>query len=180
MSLYRSMAPARSTIHAVNAVVRFSNVDTTPIPLWCSIVTKLVLGTTAALPGVCLSSAQYLEPPSSTRKIYPNTDSNAHNGYHPDILCNISVVLRMLSLLHITRLSTPHFASHLPACSSFSAPLFIRRLSSSVLVTTTVLIVTLFPALEPQALSYASFHPNFDVIYVVGKPEEVAAAQTNW
>ncbi|KAJ7145590.1 hypothetical protein C8R44DRAFT_600692, partial [Mycena epipterygia] len=56
----------------VNAIVWSSNIKA-QIPVCCNIVTKLPLGATIALPGICLCSACYLELLSSSRKIYPNT-----------------------------------------------------------------------------------------------------------
>ncbi|KAF7344865.1 Pheromone receptor [Mycena venus] len=203
-----------NTIHAVNALVWSSNVDTTRIPVWCDIVTKLLLGTTAALPGVCTCSARYLELLSSTRKIYPNTYSKRIHTLIDVALCYVLPLLYMI--LHFVvqdhrfdlvqnfgcsasiHRSTPaalimcYPSSTSPASPPSTSPrisplappsphpLFIRRLAKSVLLTLTVLIFTLFPLLGPRTLSYASFHPNFNVIYVVRKPEEVTAAQTSW
>ncbi|KAF7373099.1 Pheromone receptor [Mycena sanguinolenta] len=215
-------------VHAINAIVWSSNVELR-IPVWCDIVTKLLLGITVALPGVCLCSARYLELLSSTRKIYPNTYSKRihtlidvalcfvlpllymilHFAVQdhrfdlvqnfgcsasiqrstpavlimvipPLILCSISLLLCMLSIWNCARISAQHFAQHLSARSALSAPIFIRRLTKSTLLTATVLIVTLFPLLGPHTESWASFHANFSVIYIVQKPIEVLAEELEW
>ncbi|KAJ7145546.1 GPCR fungal pheromone mating factor, partial [Mycena epipterygia] len=63
-----------NVVHGVKAIVWSSNVEAR-IPVWCDIVTELLLGVAIALPGLCLCSARYLELLSSARKIYPNTYS---------------------------------------------------------------------------------------------------------
>ncbi|KAF7344875.1 Pheromone B beta 1 receptor [Mycena venus] len=209
------------TIHVVNALVWPSNVDTTRIPVWFDIITKLLLGTTAALPGLHLCSARYLELLSSTRKIYPNMYSKrihklvdvalcyllpllyiilhfAVQNHRFDLVrnfgCSASIprftpavliivippLIICIILIHIARLSTIHFASHLSTRPSLSAPLFIRHLAKSVLLTVTVLIVTFFSTPQASDPLLTAFYPNFNVIYVVGKPQEVTAAQTSW
>ncbi|KAJ7809997.1 pheromone A receptor-domain-containing protein [Mycena olivaceomarginata] len=84
-----------NVVHAVNALVWSSNVDTTRIPVWCDIVTKLLVGATAALPGVCLCSARYLELLSSHRKIYPNTYSKRLHTLIDVALCYVLPLLYM-------------------------------------------------------------------------------------
>ncbi|KAJ6600324.1 pheromone A receptor-domain-containing protein [Mycena vulgaris] len=215
-------------VHAVNALVWASNVEAR-IPVWCDIVTKLMLGVTIALPGVCVCSARYLELLSSTRKIYPNTyskrlhtlldvalcyvlpllymtlhfavqdhrfdlvqDFGCSASIHrstpavfimiipPLILCSISLVLCMCSIWNCTRLSSSRLDSHLSARSSLSAPLFIRRLAKSALLTTAVLITTLFPLLSPRTERFAAFRANFNIIFVVRQRSQLTAAQMGW
>ncbi|KAJ6498391.1 pheromone A receptor-domain-containing protein [Mycena vitilis] len=217
-------------VHAVNALVWSSNTETR-IPIWCDIVTKVLVGAALALPGVCLCSARYLELLSSSRKIYPNTyskrihtlldvalcyvfpllymtlhfavqdhrfdllrDFGCSASIHrstpavlimvipPLILCSISLVLCLLSVWHYARLSSERFATHLSARSSLSVPLFVRRVTKSILLTATVLVVTLFPLLGPRTerFSLAAVHENFSLVLVVRKPSEVGAAQLVW
>ncbi len=59
-------------------------------------MTKLLVGTTAALPGVCLCSARYLELLSSTRKIYPNTYSKRIHALVDVALCYVLPLLYMI------------------------------------------------------------------------------------
>ncbi|KAJ7742950.1 pheromone A receptor-domain-containing protein [Mycena maculata] len=217
-----------NVVHVVNAIVWSSNVEHR-IPVWCDIVTKLLVGANIALPGVCLCSARYLELLASSRKLYPNTyskrvhmlidvalcyvlpflymtlhfavqdhrfdllqDFGCSASIHrstpavlimvipPLIFCSITLVLCMFSVWHCTRLSSERFTSHLSARSSISVPLFIRRLTKSIILTTTVLIVTLFPLLSPRPESWASFHANWDVIFVIQIASEVTGAQIVW
>ncbi|KAJ6455213.1 pheromone A receptor-domain-containing protein [Mycena sanguinolenta] len=215
-------------VHAINAIVWSSNVDLR-IPVWCDIVTKLLVGIIIALPGVCLCSARYLELLSSSRKIYPNTYSKRihtlidvalcfvlpllymilHFAVQdhrfdlvqnfgcsasiqrstpaivimlipPLILCSISLLLCMLSIWNCAHLTSERFTQHLSARSALSAPIFIRRLTKSTLLTATVLIVTLFPLLGPHTESWASFHADFSIIYIVQKPTEILAEELEW
>ncbi|KAJ7145520.1 pheromone A receptor-domain-containing protein [Mycena epipterygia] len=83
-----------NVVHSVNAIVWSSNVEAR-IPVWCDIVTKLLLGATIALPGVCLCSARYLELLSSSRKIYPNTYSQRLHTLLDVALCYVLPLLYM-------------------------------------------------------------------------------------
>ncbi|KAJ6617172.1 pheromone A receptor-domain-containing protein [Mycena sp. CBHHK59/15] len=83
-----------NVVHAVNAIVWSSNVEAR-IPVWCDIVTKLLVGATVALPGVCLCSARYLELLSSNRKIYPNTYSKRIHTLIDVALCYVLPLLYM-------------------------------------------------------------------------------------
>ncbi|KAF8180673.1 GPCR fungal pheromone mating factor, partial [Mycena galopus ATCC 62051] len=82
-------------VHAINALVWSSNVEPR-IPVWCDIVTKLLVGITAALPGVCLCFARYLELLSSHRKIYPNTYSKRIHTLIDAALCSVLPLLYMI------------------------------------------------------------------------------------
>ncbi|KAJ7164152.1 pheromone A receptor-domain-containing protein [Mycena filopes] len=59
-----------NAVHAVNTLV-WASTDAVRVPVWCDIVTKLLLGTTMALPGACISLALALRSSlSSQRKTY--------------------------------------------------------------------------------------------------------------
>ncbi|KAJ7182516.1 pheromone A receptor-domain-containing protein [Mycena crocata] len=186
-------------VHAINALVWSSNVENR-IPVWCDIVTKLLLGATVALPGACLCSARYLELLSSNRKIYPNTYSKRIHTLIDVGLCyvlpllymtlhfavqdhRISLVLCILSIYHFTRLSAQRFTAHLAARSrSVSAPMFIRRLAASGFITLTVLIFTLLPLFAPRHEHFADFRAtqSLNAIFVLSDPRDIAAADRAW
>ncbi|KAJ7749700.1 pheromone A receptor-domain-containing protein [Mycena metata] len=84
-----------NAVHAVNTIVWSSN-NEPRISVWCDIVTKLLLGTTVALPGVCLCSARYLELLSSDRKIYPHTYSKRFHTLLDVALCYVLPLLYMI------------------------------------------------------------------------------------
>ncbi|KAJ7636803.1 pheromone A receptor-domain-containing protein [Roridomyces roridus] len=86
-------------VHAVNALIWSSNVQLR-VPIWCDIVTKLLLGINVALPGVCVCSARYIELLSSTRKLYPNTYSKRLHVLLDVALCYVLPLLYMT--LHFT------------------------------------------------------------------------------
>ncbi|KAJ7019738.1 hypothetical protein C8F04DRAFT_1146926 [Mycena alexandri] len=153
-----------NAVHAVNTIVW--------IPIWCDIVTKLLLGVTIALPGVCLCSARYLELPllrpqdipqhlletipHALRSINRSTPAVLIMIIPPLILCSISL---LLTVWNYARLSSERF--HLSPLRS-------------------VLIVTLFPLLGPRHRSWAQFRPNYSAILFVREPAEVGAVQTVW
>ncbi|KAJ7500853.1 GPCR fungal pheromone mating factor, partial [Mycena galericulata] len=84
-----------NAIHAVNALVWSSNVQER-VPIWCDIVTKLLLGATAALPGACLCTARHLELLASSRKLYPNTYSKRLHTLADVALCYVLPLLYMI------------------------------------------------------------------------------------
>ncbi|KAJ7020816.1 pheromone A receptor-domain-containing protein [Mycena alexandri] len=91
----------RPTVNTSNVSIvlwlLFGNAVHAPrIPIWCDIVTKLLLGVTIALPGVCLCSARYLELLSSDRKIYPNTYSKRFHTLLDVALCYVLPLLYMI------------------------------------------------------------------------------------
>ncbi|KAJ6542963.1 GPCR fungal pheromone mating factor, partial [Mycena capillaripes] len=115
-----------NTVHAVNALVWASNTETR-IPIWCDIVTKLLVGATIALPGVCLCSARYLELLSSSRKIYPNTYSKRIHTLLDVALCYV------LPLLYMTL----HFAvqdHRFDLVQNFGCSASIHRSTPAVLI----------------------------------------------
>ncbi|KAG5340706.1 Pheromone B beta 1 receptor [Termitomyces sp. T112] len=57
-----------NVVHGINAIIWAGNVEP-HVPVWCDIVTKLMVGATIALPGAFLSVARRLELVSSTRPI---------------------------------------------------------------------------------------------------------------
>ncbi|KAF9468429.1 pheromone A receptor-domain-containing protein [Collybia nuda] len=85
-------------VHGINALVWAGNVDI-HIPVWCDIVTKLLLGATVALPGACLCISRNLELVASTRMIFTDPRSR-RNGVLFDLLfCYVLPILYMI--LHI-------------------------------------------------------------------------------
>ncbi|KAJ7189819.1 STE3-like pheromone receptor, partial [Mycena pura] len=82
-------------VHAVNALVWAGN--TLPrIPVWCDIVTKLIVGAIASLPGACLCAARALELLASRRKHYPNTYSRRIHALLDAGLCYVLPLLYMI------------------------------------------------------------------------------------
>ncbi|KAK7030054.1 pheromone receptor [Favolaschia claudopus] len=123
-----------NVIHAVNALVWMSDADTTRIPIWCDIVTKLLLGISAALPGVCLCSARYLELLASTRKIYPNTYSKRLHALLDIALCYVLPLLYMIL----------HFAvqdHRFDLLQNFGCSASIHRSTPAVLIMTIPLLI---------------------------------------
>ncbi|CAK5271760.1 unnamed protein product [Mycena citricolor] len=80
-------------VHAVNAIVWAHGTDVNLLPVWCDIVTKLLLGVNVAVPGVCLCSARYLELLSSKRRIFPNSYSQRLHTLFDIALCYVLPVL---------------------------------------------------------------------------------------
>ncbi|KAJ7455572.1 pheromone A receptor-domain-containing protein, partial [Mycena latifolia] len=82
-------------VHAVNALIWASDVQPR-VPVWCDIVTNLLLGATAALPGACVSSARAHELLASSRKMHPNTYSKRLHVLGDVALCFVFPLLYMV------------------------------------------------------------------------------------
>ncbi|KAF9555100.1 STE3-domain-containing protein [Agrocybe pediades] len=85
-------------IHAVNAVLWAGNVDI-HIPVWCDIVTKLLLGVNVALPAAILCIARELELVTSYRKISTDQIVIRNRMILELVLCYVVPVIYMS--LHI-------------------------------------------------------------------------------
>ncbi|KAJ7156290.1 pheromone A receptor-domain-containing protein [Mycena filopes] len=80
-----------NAVHAVNALI-WASTDAVHVPVWCDIVTRLLLGTTMALPGACLSLAVALR--SSQRK--PHAPSRRIHTLVDVALCYVLPLLYMV------------------------------------------------------------------------------------
>ncbi|KAJ7085450.1 pheromone A receptor-domain-containing protein [Mycena belliarum] len=81
-------------VHAVNSLIWASDL-VGHVPVWCDIVTNLLLGAAVALPSACVSSARAVELLSSQRKIYPNTYSRRIHLLIDVALCFVLPLLYM-------------------------------------------------------------------------------------
>ncbi|KAG6860871.1 hypothetical protein C0995_006551 [Termitomyces sp. Mi166 len=77
-----------NVVHGINAVIWAGNVEL-HAPVWCDIVTKLLLGATVALPGAFLSIACRLELVSSMRPISREHKSQISPVMLEFILCYV-------------------------------------------------------------------------------------------
>ncbi|KJA26524.1 hypothetical protein HYPSUDRAFT_132784 [Hypholoma sublateritium FD-334 SS-4] len=83
-------------IHGVNAFVWAGNINI-HIPVWCDIMTKLMLGTAIALPGAFLCIAMELRLMASDRKLSTNPIVVRNRKLLEVFLCYILPVLYMAS-----------------------------------------------------------------------------------
>ncbi|KAG6899199.1 hypothetical protein C0993_012365 [Termitomyces sp. T159_Od127] len=81
-------------VHGVNAVIWADNVEI-HAPVWCDIVTKLLVGATVALPGAFLSIARRLELVSSARHISEGSKGQKSLVTLEFILCYIVPLIYM-------------------------------------------------------------------------------------
>lgn len=81
-------------VHGINAIIWANNVDIR-IPVWCDIVTKLLVGATVALPGACLSISHRLELASSNRTIPNDPKSQTRRILLEFVLCYIVPLIYM-------------------------------------------------------------------------------------
>ncbi|KAG6886020.1 hypothetical protein C0992_004730 [Termitomyces sp. T32_za158] len=81
-------------VHGINAVIWAGNVEI-HAPVWCDIVTKLLVGVTVALPGAFLSIARQLELVSSTRRISEESKGRKSRVMLEFILCYIVPLIYM-------------------------------------------------------------------------------------
>ncbi|KAF8060136.1 pheromone A receptor-domain-containing protein [Lyophyllum atratum] len=81
-------------VHGINAIIWADNVDIR-VPVWCDIVTKLLLGASVALPGACLCISRGLELASSSRPIANDPKSQTRRVLLEFILCYIVPLLYM-------------------------------------------------------------------------------------
>ncbi|GLB44324.1 hypothetical protein LshimejAT787_1602540 [Lyophyllum shimeji] len=81
-------------VHGINAVIWADNNDIR-VPVWCDIVTKLLVGATIALPGACLSISRRLELVSSSRTIANDPRSQTRRLLLEFTLCYIVPLIYM-------------------------------------------------------------------------------------
>ncbi|TFK32934.1 pheromone A receptor-domain-containing protein [Crucibulum laeve] len=85
-------------VHGINAIVWTGNVNMS-IPVWCDIVTKLLLGANMALPGACLCISRHLELISSTRTFSSEPRAVRNRMFIDLFLCYILPIIYMF--LHV-------------------------------------------------------------------------------
>ncbi|KAF8963271.1 pheromone A receptor-domain-containing protein [Flammula alnicola] len=85
-------------VHGINAIVWAGNLDI-HIPVWCDIVTKLMLGANIALPGALLCIAIQLQLVSSSKKISTNPTVLRNRTILELFLCYIIPLIYMSSHL---------------------------------------------------------------------------------
>ncbi|KAF5378592.1 hypothetical protein D9615_007161 [Tricholomella constricta] len=88
-------------VHGINAIIWADNIDIS-VPVWCDIVTKLLLGATVALPGACLSISRRLELASSNRSISNDPKTQTRRLLLEFVLCYI-IPLMYMALHFVTQ-----------------------------------------------------------------------------
>nr|QQL12038.1 mating-type protein STE3.s1 [Hypsizygus marmoreus] len=83
-----------NVVHGANAIIWAGNVDI-HVPVWCDLVTKLLLGAQMALPGACLCISRRLELVASTRPISNDPKSQRNRLLIEFLFCYIIPVMYM-------------------------------------------------------------------------------------
>ncbi|KIJ93471.1 hypothetical protein K443DRAFT_112025 [Laccaria amethystina LaAM-08-1] len=81
-------------VHGINALIWAGNLNV-HVPVWCDIVTKLVLGANVALPGAFLCISRHLELISSKRKIETDLKTTRNRTLLDFLFCYIIPVIYM-------------------------------------------------------------------------------------
>ncbi|KAF8884488.1 pheromone A receptor-domain-containing protein [Infundibulicybe gibba] len=192
--------------HGVNAVLWAGNTNI-HVPVWCDIVTKLLLGVNVALPGACVCLARYLELASSSRVISTHPRVKRNRMLVELVLCylfpTIYMSLHVIGQDHRFDLvkdlgcsasihpSTPtlliicaSFSSHISSRSPMSSSLFVRRVAISLIMTGVLTVINLFSVFSISELeqwkSWASVHAQIRLINVVSSQDEIKSIQLVW
>ncbi|KAG6811096.1 hypothetical protein H0H92_008984 [Tricholoma furcatifolium] len=160
-------------VHGINATIWANNIELR-VPVWCDIVTKLLVGVMIALPGALLSMSRRLELVASKRPIssepkyqtarimledhrfdliegigcsaaiQPSALGLILMWGPPILFCGASLFLCAAAISHSLRMSAAVFSLHLEQRSPITSSIFIRRITISILTTCVVFLVSVF------------------------------------
>uniref|UniRef100_A0A8H7XK66 Pheromone receptor n=1 Tax=Psilocybe cubensis TaxID=181762 RepID=A0A8H7XK66_PSICU len=187
-------------IHAINAAVWAGNVDI-HVPIWCDIVTKVLLGIKVALPGALVCIACQLELSSSQRTILKDRRVLRNRMIFELFLCyvlptlymllhlviqdrSIALIISGVSIHNSGRVVGMSLSKHLETRSTMTASQFNRQLIICMTMAGSLVLLnlsTLFSihSFEPWT-SWSSVHAFMTKIEIIKNSSDVKTVQFLW